>query len=122
MIQAAKQNIDLVSVAEGSGVEVKRHGRRFVAPCPFHAERTPSFYIFDDNHFKCFGCGEHGDVVDFVQKLYGLSFQDALAHLGIERGELTPKMKAEIQQRKRKAELVKRFRLWAGGTALTWGR
>jgi len=114
MIAVLKKNINLVSVAEGSGVEGKRHGRRYVAPCPFHAERTPSFYIFDDNHFKCFGCGEHGDVIDFVQKLHGLPFKEALKFLGIEQGRMTPKMKAEIEQRKRRAELIKDFQKWCG--------
>ena len=112
MINEAKQNIDLVSVAESAGVEFVRRGTRHVGLCPFHAERAPSFYVFPDNRFKCFGCGEHGDVIDFVQKMYGLSFPDALKHLGIEQGELTPEIKRDIERRKHRAELVKKFRDW----------
>lgn len=114
MIQTAKNSINLLDVVQAAGVELKQRGSRHVGLCPFHDEKTPSFYVFDDGGFKCFGCGESGDVIDFVQKIYGLSFQDALRHLGIEKGELTPLMKAEIEQRKRKAELVRRFRLWVG--------
>jgi DNA primase len=112
MIAELKQNIDLVSAVESSGVELARRGTRHVGLCPFHDEKTPSLFIFPDNHFKCFGCGEHGDVIDFVQKLYGLSFKDSLKHLGIERGRITPKVKEEIQRRKRRTELVKQFNDW----------
>lgn len=112
MIAELKQNIDLVSVVESSGVELVQRGTRHCGLCPFHNEKTPSFYIFSDNHFKCFGCGEHGDCIDFIQKLHGLSFQDALKHLGIEQGQVTPKSKQDIEKRKRRAELVKEFRDW----------
>jgi hypothetical protein len=114
VIADLKQSLDLASIAESSGVDLRRYGSRSVGLCPFHFEKTPSFYVFDDNHFKCWGCGAYGDVIDFVQKLYGLSFQDALKHLGIEQGRITPEMKAKIEQQKRKAELVRRFRLWCG--------
>jgi DNA primase len=56
--------------------------------------------VFDDSRFKCFGCGEHGDVIDFVQKLHGLSFPDALRHLGIELRDITPEAKRNIKKRK----------------------
>jgi hypothetical protein len=112
MIAEIKREIDLVSVVEAFGVEVRQHGARHVGLCPFHAERTPSFYVFQDNHYKCFGCGEHGDVIDFVQKHYGLSFQDALKHLGIEQGRVTPEVKQDIKKRKERAKLVEQFRQW----------
>jgi CHC2-type zinc finger protein len=122
MIADLKQNIDLVPVVQAAGVELKQRGTRHVGLCPFHSEKTPSFYVFDDNHYKCFGgCGEHGDVIDFVQKLYDLSFPEALRHLGIERGELTPQMKARIRERKQKAELVRRFDQWCGRYAAHLG-
>ena len=112
MIAEQKQNIDIAATIQGAGVELKKQGSRLVGPCPFHAEKTPSFFVFPDNRFKCFGCGESGDVIDFTQKLYGLSFQDALRHLGIDRQEITPKVRKEIKQRKHKAAIVKRFREW----------
>lgn len=112
MIAELKQNIDLVAVVESTGVELKRSGTRHVGLCPFHTEKTPSFFIFRNNHFKCFGCGVHGDVIDFAQKMYGLSFKDALRHLGLEQGRITPEVKQEIQRRRRRAELVKQFKDW----------
>jgi DNA primase len=102
-ISELKQDIDLASVVTDSGVELKRSGTRHVGLCPFHDEKTPSLFIFPDNHFKCFGCGEHGDCIDFVQKLHGLSFKDALKHLGIEQGRITPEVKRNIERRKRRA-------------------
>ena len=113
MLAVQKNNLDIVSIIESAGVELKRSGTRHVGLCPFHADKDPSFYIFDDNRFKCFGCGEHGDVIDFVQKYYGLSFPDALKHLGIEKGELTSETKAEIECRKierQKAKAKKKFK------------
>lgn len=112
MLAAQKQNIDLASIVVDAGVELKQRGARHVGLCPFHNEKTPSFYIFQDNHYKCFGCGAHGDVIDFVQKLYGLSFLDALKHLGVEQGQITPKIRQDIERRKRRAELVKQFKDW----------
>ena len=112
MIIDLKKNIDLVAVVESVGVELARRGTRCVGLCPFHDEKTPSFVVFPDNRFKCFGCGERGDAIDFVQKLYGLSFPDALKHLGIEQGKITPKIRQDIERRKRRTELVKEFRDW----------
>ena len=70
-----KQNIDINDVIEHAGVELKRQGARQVGLCPFHADKTPSCYVFSDNRCKCFGCGESGDVIDFTQKLHGLPFR-----------------------------------------------
>lgn len=108
-----KDHIYLKSIIESAGVELKRSGTRHVGLCPFHDEKTPSFYVFNDNRFKCFGCGQSGDVIDFVQKHYGLSFTDALRHLGIEQGKKSLEMKAEIKRRKverKKEEAKKKFR------------
>jgi len=50
--------------------------------CPFHDESTPSFTIFDDNHFHCFGaCGAHGDSIEFYMKLHNASFIEAVKEL-----------------------------------------
>lgn len=48
--------------------------------CPFHAEKTPSCKVFKD-HFYCFGCGAHGDVIRFAQDLFGSTFPEALKRL-----------------------------------------
>jgi DNA primase len=96
----AKQ-IDLPSIIQSEGFELKQVGRRFVGNCPFHNEQNPSFYVFDDGHFHCFGCGEHGDAIDFVRKRYGYNFPEALNFLGIEqdkRPSIDPK---KIRQKKK---------------------
>jgi len=112
VISQLKKNLDIVSIIESSGVELKRSGKNYVGLCPFHSEKTPSFTVFDDGGFYCFGCHENGDVISFVQKHYGLSFPDALKHLGVEQGRITPKMPRRINNQKRKAELIERFRKW----------
>lgn len=58
----------------------KRSGKR-MACCPFHAEKTPSFYVYDD-HYHCFGCSAHGDAISFVQHVQGLGFVESLRWLG----------------------------------------
>jgi len=45
--------------------------------CPFHEEKTPSFFIYPDNSYYCFGCGVHGNAIDFMMIKFGYSFQEA---------------------------------------------
>jgi hypothetical protein len=84
MRQALK--ISLESVVRESGAELRRSGSgRFLALCPFHREKTPSFTVYPNGKFHCFGCGERGDAIDFVRKQRGLSYFEALDLLGGER-------------------------------------
>jgi len=86
-VDEIKQRYPLADVVAASGVELKRGPRGgFWALCPFHSEKTPSFFVDTrDNHFHCFGgCGRddrHGDVITFVMRREGLSFPDACARL-----------------------------------------
>ena len=67
----------------GAVVKLQRAGNEFKACCPFHADRSPSFSIFaSGQRFHCFGCGQGGDVLDFVQRAQGVSLRDAAAMLG----------------------------------------
>ena len=63
----------LHDVAADFGVRLEKDGKEWIACCPFHQEDTPSFTIFPGKdgaeRFHCFGCGERGDVLDFVQKI-----------------------------------------------------
>ena len=83
------------------------------ACCPFHNERNPSFKVYED-HYHCFGCGEHGDHVDFVQKLYGVSNIEAakkISHdfgLGLDNGELA----IPVKPRKPKPRKDEGYELW----------
>ena len=69
IFQDIKDRVNLKELVRYYGLEVDRGG---FACCPFYNERHPSFKVYED-HYHCFGCGEHGDHIDFVQKLYGLS-------------------------------------------------
>jgi len=111
-VQEARTRIDLAEVVQTAGVELTLRGSRHVGLCPFHAEKTPSFFIFPNNRYKCFGCGEYGDVIDFVQKHYGLSFPDALKHLRIETGKLTPRAKEQMKKRQRERQEAEGFKEW----------
>lgn len=112
MKELINNTVDLKSIIEDAGVELIRRGRRYVGRCPFHSDGSPSFYVFDDQKFKCFGCGEYGDAVDFVQKLHGLSFPEALKHLGLKRGRMTPEIRQRIRYQKLKTDVLKRFEKW----------
>lgn len=69
-----KTRLTMQEVAERYGYDVTSKG---FMRCPFHAEKTPSMKVYEKD-YHCFGCQEHGDVITFVQKLLGLSFQEAL--------------------------------------------
>jgi hypothetical protein len=76
-------SLSLADVVRGRGIQLHPSGPgRYLALCPFHCERSPSFFIFENsNKYHCFGCGEHGDAIDFVRKLDGCSFREAVERL-----------------------------------------
>ena len=81
-IEEIKARIDLVDLISSYGVQVRRAGTSYKVCCPFHREKTPSFNIQPDRGFyHCFGCGESGDAIKFVQKQEGLTFIEALKKL-----------------------------------------
>ena len=61
-------------------MRLARSGRQWKGCCPFHGEKTPSFYVYDD-HFHCFGCGAHGSAIGFLMEHAGLSYPDAIEEL-----------------------------------------
>jgi DNA primase len=66
-------------------IQLRKAGKEHVGRCPFHADKIPSLHVNEDKGlFHCFGCGESGDVMDFVMKLDGLTFPEAKRALGIE--------------------------------------
>lgn len=66
-------------------VSLKKSGREFVGLCPFHSEKTPSFTVNEEKGvWYCFSCCEGGDAITFIEKVEGVGFKDAIAHLGIE--------------------------------------
>ncbi|MBO1074840.1 DNA primase [Roseomonas marmotae] len=86
----------------GRKTRVTRSGRQWKACCPFHGEKTPSFYIYDD-HYHCFGCGAHGDAIAFVMQAEGASFPEAVERLAAEAGLEVPKATPQQAQREARA-------------------
>lgn len=70
----------------GRHVKLHRRGKLWVGCCPFHAEKTPSFTVYPDNHYHCFGCDAHGDAIAFTKRIEGLNFADAVTRLAGEAG------------------------------------
>lgn len=97
-----KARINTREASARYGVEVNRHGK---ALCPFHNDRYPSLFV-DDDHYYCYACGEHGDVIDFTAKLYGLSLYDAAKNLAYDFGitQDKPPTKAMQEKQNRKSE------------------
>ncbi|UCF91074.1 MAG: hypothetical protein JSW39_22770 [Desulfobacterales bacterium] len=120
MPTAELKSLNLAEVIRQQGIELQQRGNRHFALCPFHAEKTPSFMVFPDNRFHCFGCGAHGDSIDFIRQLHGCSFQEALRHLGIERGPVSFKTRMEAQKQNHRKLLVEQFRRWETDAAWTF--
>lgn len=81
IIQRVKDENDIVDVISET-VKLKRSGRNHQGLCPFHSEKTPSFSVSSDKQiYKCFGCGEAGNVITFVMKTKRFSFVEAIKYL-----------------------------------------
>jgi len=103
--QDLRDAIDLVKervgieVVIGRRVQLSRKGVQYVGLCPFHGEKTPSFYVTPEKgFFKCFGCDKGGDHINFLQEIDGLSFREALAVLAEEAGVELPSYQKESQE------------------------
>jgi len=82
-VKAATDLVELI----GAFFPLRRAGSSYWALCPFHEEKSPSFHVLADRQiFKCFGCGEAGDAITFVEKREGLSFREALEWLAARAG------------------------------------
>src|SRR5213592_888713 len=99
-----KERVDIVQVISEHGVILKKSGRGYTGLCPFHSEKTPSFHVNPDTRsYKCFGCGESGDVFTILEKIDGLTPAEALKTLAERAGvELTSRRDpAEHEREKR---------------------
>ncbi len=86
LIESIKAKVDLVEEI-GLVVALHKSGKSFKGSCPFHNERTPSFYVFIESQtWRCFGCHEGGDIFTFVEKQQGVEFRDALVYLAEKAG------------------------------------
>lgn len=81
-LESLKQSVDLVVLIESRGVKLKKTGKSYQGLCPFHAEKTPSFTVTPSkNLWHCFGCGQGGDAIRFVELMDGVSFPEAVKRL-----------------------------------------
>ncbi len=98
IVEQIKERLDIESVV-GSQVSLKKSGRSLRGLCPFHLEKTPSFYVFPDKgNYHCFGCGANGDIFTFVMRTQNLSFGDALRQLAARAGVALPERRAETAE------------------------
>src|SRR3712207_6735593 len=128
-IERVKDAVDMVELV-GARTDLKRVGSRWTGLCPFHDERTPSFSV-DAEHklYKCFGCGEGGDAIRFVENTEGLDFKEAVEYLAdryrveLKREQEDPKAEERRRRLERLQSLVERAaafyqrHLWETGEA-----
>ncbi len=115
-IERLRSTVSIVDVV-GQFVALRKVGRNWVALCPFHAERTPSFNVREETgRFKCFGCDKAGDVFTFVQEHEHVDFVGAVEYLAARAGmQLTYTSTGQSRDRARRKRLVE-----AMTTAVDW--
>ncbi len=113
-VEAVKATADIVALVEPY-TRLRKSGARFVGLCPFHQEKTPSFGVSPDRGtFKCFGCGEGGDAITFVEKKENLDFVGAIEWLAgrfgveLEYEETSPEQDRLRKRRERLFQLLDR--------------
>ncbi len=107
----------LLSALIGKTVKLQKAGREYKACCPFHNEKTPSFYVNDDKSFyHCFGCQAHGDAIRWLTDARGLPFMDAVKELADAAGMDVPAPDPRAQARAERAvglyEVMEAARRW----------
>lgn len=88
-----KEVVEHTSLADliGQHVKLKKSGSTFLGLCPFHGEKSPSFTVSEEKHFfHCFGCGKHGDAIEFLTNYAGLTFREAVTELAERQGRPLP--------------------------------
>ncbi|MFV8751452.1 DNA primase [Nannocystaceae bacterium ST9] len=110
ILERIREQTDIVEVV-GRHVGLKKSGKQWKGLCPFHEERSPSFYVDPVRRsFKCFGCGAWGDAFDFLQKVEGVGFLSAVRSLGARVGVALPDQDAgdvaRAEQREREREVA----------------
>ncbi len=102
-VEEVKSKVDLVEVIS-SYLPLKKMGRNLGGLCPFHSEKTPSFMVSPERQvWKCFGCGEGGDVFTFLEKIEGWDFREALEELakraGVKLKQFEPTDKSRVRDK-----------------------
>ncbi|MGH8666561.1 MAG: CHC2 zinc finger domain-containing protein, partial [Burkholderiales bacterium] len=92
--QQLLSRVDIVDVIERH-VQLRKAGQNYVARCPFHNEKTPSFSVSPSKQFyHCFGCGAHGNAIGFVMEHAGMGYVDAVKELAATVGMTLPEQRA----------------------------
>lgn len=111
-VEALRQHANIVTVVEDY-TKLRQAGRSFKGLCPFHTERTPSFTVTPEgNFFHCFGCGASGDIYDFLIRIEGLEFPEAVEHLARRAGftlryeQMTARQRRSVGERSRLIEVT----------------
>ena len=98
-IEKVKRQVNIVDVVS-QYVRLKKNGKNYSACCPFHSEKTPSFTVSEDKQFyHCFGCGAHGDVLDWMQEYCRMDFVESIKALGGEVEMMPPEKVARNEKR-----------------------
>ena len=99
-LEEIKNRLDIVEVVQ-KYVKLKRVGKYYSGLCPFHQETKPSFFVSPERQiFKCFGCGEGGNVISFLMKIENLSFKEVFEKIKEEYGlEIETSPKLEISKK-----------------------
>ena len=108
-----KSKLPVIDVV-GETVALKRAGSVYKGLCPFHAEKTPSFIVTPDREsWRCFGCGEGGDIFTFLMRRDGIDFREALSRLAEKAGvELSAQTAKEDRHRRRLREALEAANAW----------
>ena len=92
-------------------VKLEKAGRDWKGCCPFHAEKTPSFHVYEDGHYHCFGCRAHGDTIEWLIQGEGLTFNDAVLQLagyaGIRAPDGTRRQETAAERAVREANIAR---------------
>lgn len=97
-LEELRARVSVVAVV-GRRVRLVKRGREHTGLCPFHNEKSPSFTVSDDKgFFHCFGCGAHGDAIEFVRRTEGLGFAEAVERLAAEAGLEVPQMSPQARE------------------------
>src|SRR2546423_3335994 len=120
IIETIKAKINVVDEI-GLVVALQKSGKALKGLCPFHNERTPSFYVFAETQtWRCFGCNEGGDVFSFVQKQQGLEFREALQYLAEKAGVSVDDFSGQDPEQARETNAVKERLRKLNEDALLW--
>jgi len=120
IIETIKAKINVVDEI-GLVVALQKSGKALKGLCPFHNERTPSFYVFAETQtWRCFGCNEGGDVFSFVQKQQGLEFREALQYLAEKAGVSLDDFSGQDPEQARETNALKERLRKLNEDALLW--